>query len=81
MFFRQLPPERLMFGNNFTETVNPKGDWGRTATTRPCLTPVALTKWACLFPEKNKKTVQDFVKIMIQQVRSFYVETFSRQGK
>ncbi len=29
-----LDPEVLHFGKNFTETVNPKADWGRTATSR-----------------------------------------------
>ena len=64
---RQLPPERLIFGRNYSEMVNPKGDWGRTATTRPCLTAIALTKWACVFPEKSKRPVQEFVKVMTQQ--------------
>ncbi len=46
--------------------MSPKADWGRTATTRPCLTPVNLMKWGVVFPEKNKLIVQGFCKTMSQ---------------
>lgn len=64
---RQLAPEQIIFGGDFKETVNPRADWGRTATGRPCLTPVNLTKWAVFFVERNKPQVQNFCKVLQQQ--------------
>lgn len=64
---RQLQPEVIHFGKNYRETVNPKADWGRAATTKEVLTPVPLKKWAIFFPDKSKAIVQNFCKVMQQQ--------------
>jgi len=60
---RLLEPETLIFARGRQERVGPKGDWNRAATSS-VLTPVNLTKWAILFPEKNKGPVQAFCKTM-----------------
>ena len=56
---RVLGQETLFFGNGKKETIGPKGDWNRAATSS-VLTPVNLTKWAIFFTEKNKGIVQAF---------------------
>ena len=66
---RLLEPETLHFGQGYSERVNPKCDWGRTATSRPVLTSVPVTKWAIVFVEKNRAVVQSFCKIYQQQGR------------
>ena len=50
--------------------VNAKGDWGRTATSRPVLTPIALNKWAIFFVDKSKAVAQGFCKTLQQQGQS-----------
>ena len=67
MSTRVLPPETLHFGRNHKEPVNAKGDWGRAATTRACLTPVNISKWCIVLLDKNKAPVQNFCKLLVQQ--------------
>jgi len=62
---RVLDPETLIFGRGKKEIIGPKGDWNRAATSS-VLTPVNLTKWAIIFWEKNKATVQAFCNTMQQ---------------
>jgi aubergine-like protein len=64
---RVLDPETIRFGNGYKEVVNAKGDWGRSACSKPVLTAVPLSKWALVFMDKNKTAVQNFNKIMMQQ--------------
>lgn len=60
---RIMDPETLFFGKNRQERIGPRGEWNRAATSS-VLTPVNLTKWAIVFPEKNKAVVQAFCKTM-----------------
>lgn len=64
---RVLNPETLYFGNNYHEVVNAKGDWGRTATSKPMLTAIQLNKWAVLFDSKNGDIARKFSKLMMEQ--------------
>jgi len=64
---RILTPEVMCFGNNYRETVTPKADWGRAATTKPVLTAIPVTKWAIFYVDKNEKIVQNFCKCIQQQ--------------
>ena len=63
-----LLSEVLHFGKNYKETVSPKGDWGRTATTKNVLTPVNLVKWAVIFPSKNQPVAKSFCQILQKEV-------------
>lgn len=63
---RVLPPEKLFFGKGYSEMVGPRADWGRASTTKPCLTAVAIHKWAILFPERCSKETQKFFAAMQQ---------------
>jgi len=65
---RVLQPETLIFGKGRQETIGPKGDWNRAATSS-VLTPVNLTKWAIFFVEKNKSVVQGFCQSLQQNAR------------
>ena len=64
---RVLDPEVLCFGNGYRETVSPKADWGRTATTKPVLMAVPVNKWAIFFLDKNEAIVRNFCKVLTQQ--------------
>ena len=57
----------LNFGSGYRETVGPKGDWGRAATTRKVLTAVDLNKWAIVFPSELEKDAKKFCIALQQQ--------------
>ncbi len=57
-----LDAETLHFGKGLKERVGPNADWARTATSRPCLTPVNITKWVVVFVDKAKAVAQQFCK-------------------
>ena len=69
---RVMNPETLYFGNNYHEVVNAKGDWGRTATSKPMLTSIPLNKWAVLFDKKNNDVAKKFSKMMMEQGMTEY---------
>lgn len=66
---RMLPPVTLNFGGRRSETQGPKGDWNRTATSVPALTPVDLNKWAAVFVERDAKVVQGFCGELQKQAK------------
>ena len=47
--------------------MNAKADWGRAATSHKCLTPIPITKWALIFPEKSMPVVKSFCSTLTQQ--------------
>lgn len=65
---RILSPETLFFGRGRQETIGPRGDWNRSATSS-VLTPINLTKWAILFWDKNKSSVQGFCNALQQNAK------------
>ena len=41
-----------------------RGDWTRTATSKPVLKGVDLKQWVVIFPEREKKTVRTFCETL-----------------
>ena len=62
-----MDAEVLHFGRGVKERVGPNADWGRTATSRTCLTPVNVDRWVIIFPEKSKDIAKQFARTWQQQ--------------
>ena len=66
---RVMPPVTLEFGNGYTESVGPRGDWSRAATTKHVLSPRPLHKWTVVIPSKDESTAKSFVDMVRQQAK------------
>jgi len=63
---RLLEKPTLHFGAGQSERLT-RSDWSRAASTKPCLTPVNLERWAVIFTKKDRSVVERFCKTMQQQ--------------
>jgi len=61
---RKLDPITLHFGGGYKEVVGPKGDWGRTSTTKPVLKSIDLNKWCLIYPRREENTAKSLVKVL-----------------
>jgi len=66
---RVMPPVTLEFGNGYTESVGPRGDWSRAATTKHVLSPRPLHNWTVVIPSKDESTAKSFVDMVRQQAK------------
>ena len=66
---RVMPPVTLEFGNGYTETVGPRGDWARAASSKHVLRPRPLHNWTVVVPSKDAGTAKTFVETVRQQAK------------
>ena len=64
-----MPPVTLEFGNGYTETVGPRGDWSRAATSKHVLRPRPLHNWTVMVPSKDEASAKTFVETVRQQAK------------
>lgn len=66
---RVLKPATLLFGGDYKEVVGPKGDWGRTTTSKPVLKAVALQNWALIYPSREEQYAKKLCDGLMQNGR------------
>ena len=66
---RVMPPVTLEFGNGYTETVGPRGDWSRAATSKHVLRPRPLHNWTVVVPSKDEASAKTFVETVRLQAK------------
>nr|AZB49329.1 piwi-like protein [Halisarca dujardinii] len=64
---RQLPPEKILFGNGRTADPGVIADFNRDVGSMSCITPVPLNTWAVLFARKDHNRAFEFIN-MIKKV-------------
>jgi len=57
---RQLPPEKIIFGNQKSHSAGEQADWGRAATREHVISAVHLQNWLLLFTQRDQQRAMDF---------------------
>ena len=59
---------------SYVETVNPKGDWTRAATSQKVLTAIHIRKWVVFYPANCEADVKKFCMLLSKNAGKMGIE-------